>query len=384
MSFVRGNFWWSLLAAACLLGCTERHFKRHYAEYPFGAPAEHTISAQVGIEAFHDLRSEEDKEALGKIYDWREWERGGYLQEAPESLGQLLAARFAEDLRQSSLFQQIHFPQQPEDELTLRGKIHRLDTNMYSWPPLSSLQIFSLVGGFAPGGHVRTDMEVSLEVRSPLEEAPVLAFKERVSNEHSVNAWETLNYTEMEKNTATSLSQLASLLKTKLWENREQLTEKARAVRESRRPAPAPPVAIATPAGALRGVAIYPFTARGDVPVATAEALGGLFQKEIAGTPCARIVAEDIIEDLARQLGLEQACGTESCQIDLATQASADLLVRGELLKVGETYVLTALMIDLASKRTVFTGDVQAGDADLIPKTRELASRAGAALGCGN
>ena len=131
-----------------------------------------------------------------------------------------------------------------------------------------------------------------------------------------------------------------------------------------------PPVA----AGELRGTAIYPFAAKGAASAALAEGLSSVFSAEIAANPCTRIVAEDIIEDLARQQGLEQSCGTESCQIDLAEQAHADLLVRGELAQVDQTFILSVMVIDLRSRRTVFSDRILSERDALV----ENASRLGA------
>ncbi|MCB0220842.1 MAG: hypothetical protein KDH09_14165, partial [Chrysiogenetes bacterium] len=294
-------------------------------------------------------------------------------------------ARFVEDLRQSSFFASVHAPPEPADELILRCKLNRFDSHFVWWPSSPVLNL-TLLGGLIPGigGKLRADMDLSVEVLAPGQEEPLLSFDKHVTSEDSMDAWDTISLGSLEEHTKATLVTLTRQVKDELSTGRETLVARAEEVRERRKP----PVQVARPAipalpeGALRGVAVYPFAARGGAQDATAEALGGLFQKEIAGVPCTRIVAEDIIEDLARQQGLEQQCGNETCQIDLASQAQADLLVRGELLKVGETYVLTALMIDLASRQTVFSGDVQSGEGELIAKTRELAARASEVLGC--
>lgn len=133
----------------------------------------------------------------------------------------------------------------------------------------------------------------------------------------------------------------------------------------------------------LKGVAISPFAAKGGADAAMAEGLTALLQQELAGAPCVRIVAEDIVADLARQQGLEQACGTESCQIDLATQAQADFLVRGELARVGTAYALTGYLIDLKTQKTESNERViVTGDNALVGASIELASKLRPALGC--
>lgn len=143
---------------------------------------------------------------------------------------------------------------------------------------------------------------------------------------------------------------------------------------------------LASPLAAqdLRGVAVYPFTAKGGADAAMAEGLTALFQQELAGAPCVRIVAEDVVRDLARQQGLEQSCGTEACQIDLAAQASADFLVRGELAKVGGSFALTGYVIELESKRTAATERVIVSGSDaLLQGSLDLAAKLQPALGCG-
>lgn len=135
----------------------------------------------------------------------------------------------------------------------------------------------------------------------------------------------------------------------------------------------------ATPAQAQvardKGVAVYPFGAKGGASAAMAEGLTALFINQVANVDGVRVVAEDIIEDLARQLGLEQACGTESCQIDLAKQVKADYLVRGDLTKVGQSYFLTALVVHIESNETVFSQKIEASEVELVDQTTVLADK---------
>lgn len=124
-----------------------------------------------------------------------------------------------------------------------------------------------------------------------------------------------------------------------------------------------------------KGVAVYPFGAKGGASPAVAEGLTALFINEIANVDGVRVVAEDIIEDLARQLGLEQACGTASCQIDLAKQVQAEYLVRGDLTQVGQSYFLTALVIKIESNETVFSEKIEATEVELVEQTGVLADK---------
>lgn len=125
-------------------------------------------------------------------------------------------------------------------------------------------------------------------------------------------------------------------------------------------------------AGDLRGVAVYPFAAKGGADGALAEGLTAVFTNELASAQCVRIVAEDIVRDLAKQQGLEQSCGTETCQIDLARQAKADYLVRGDLAKVGDTYVLATIVVELASKRTLQSPRVTGRETELLLSVARL------------
>lgn len=143
--------------------------------------------------------------------------------------------------------------------------------------------------------------------------------------------------------------------------------------------APAPLAASGTP----RGIAVYPFSAKGNVDGALAEGLTSVFTSKLAASPCVRIVAEDIIRDLARQQGLEQSCGTESCQIDLASQAKADVLIRGDLVQVGETYVLTTIAVDLATKKTLLSDNVRSAEAALLDQTETLGAKVAGGFACG-
>lgn len=147
---------------------------------------------------------------------------------------------------------------------------------------------------------------------------------------------------------------------------------KAKLQEASRPPAEAAPVTVS----GMKGVAVYPFGAKGGASGSLAEGLTSLFANELAGTRCLRIVAEDIIEDLARQQALEQQCGTEECQVDLARQAKANLLVRGDLVRLGEDHILTAQVIDLESSQTVFRERASAsGKDELVEATLVLARR---------
>ena len=124
-----------------------------------------------------------------------------------------------------------------------------------------------------------------------------------------------------------------------------------------------------------KGVAVYPFGAKGGASPAVAEGLTALFINQIANVDGVRVVAEDIIEDLAKQLGLEQACGTASCQIDLAKQVQAEYLVRGDLTQVGQSYFLTALVIKIESNETVFSEKIEATEIELVEQTTVLADK---------
>ncbi|MEW6778040.1 MAG: SUMF1/EgtB/PvdO family nonheme iron enzyme [Bdellovibrionota bacterium] len=129
-----------------------------------------------------------------------------------------------------------------------------------------------------------------------------------------------------------------------------------------------------------QGVAVYPFAAKGGADGATAEALSSLFSLKLQEASGVRIVAEDVIKDLARQQALEQQCGTEACQIDLAKQVHAQKLVRGELLKVGGAYYVTALVLDLSSKKTLFTDKVTGAEGELPQLAENLGERVAAFL----
>lgn len=146
---------------------------------------------------------------------------------------------------------------------------------------------------------------------------------------------------------------------------------------------PAAPQPVAATGGTPRGVAVYPFGAKGGADGALAEGLTSVFAGKLAGSPCVRLVAEDIIRDLAKQQGLEQACGTEECQIDLASQARADVLVRGDLARIGETYVLTTIAVDLATRQTILSESARAAEAKLLDGAESLGSKVGGALSCG-
>ncbi len=127
--------------------------------------------------------------------------------------------------------------------------------------------------------------------------------------------------------------------------------------------------------GRLRGVAVYPFAAKGGVDPSLAEAVSGLFSNYIAASNGLRLVGEEVITALAKQVGLEQSCGSESCQVDLAAQAKADYLVRGDLLRIQEDYYLTTQVIDLVSKETVFADRIKTNKVQIVDQTDNLAQK---------
>ncbi|MCB0220899.1 MAG: hypothetical protein KDH09_14465 [Chrysiogenetes bacterium] len=135
--------------------------------------------------------------------------------------------------------------------------------------------------------------------------------------------------------------------------------------------------------GTPQGVAIYPFRASGGAEEAFAEAITSLFGTSLSGqSKCVRIVGEDVIEDLAKQMALEQQCGTESCQIDLASAAKAEFMIRGDLTKLNKKYYLTATLIDLATKETLGSNKVESSEAQIAEKADQLASAISGTIGC--
>lgn len=135
--------------------------------------------------------------------------------------------------------------------------------------------------------------------------------------------------------------------------------------------------------GTPQGVAIYPFRASGGAEESFAEAITSLFGTSLSGqSKCVRIVGEDVIEDLAKQMALEQQCGTESCQIDLASAAKADFMVRGDLTKLGRKYYLTATLIDLVTKETLGTNKVESNESQIAEKADQLAGAMSGTIGC--
>ncbi|MCB0219655.1 MAG: hypothetical protein KDH09_08180, partial [Chrysiogenetes bacterium] len=132
------------------------------------------------------------------------------------------------------------------------------------------------------------------------------------------------------------------------------------------------------------GVAAPSFSARGEIDGALAEGLSAVFETTLAENPCIRIVAEDMIQQLAAQMGLEQACGTEQCQIDIAKYAQASFLTRGIIASVGNEYLLSATLIDLSNQRTVATEKRLVSRDALIAETEIAASAISASLKCPN
>ncbi len=125
--------------------------------------------------------------------------------------------------------------------------------------------------------------------------------------------------------------------------------------------------------GKTVGVAVYPFAGKGGAEASLAEAVSGLFSNSISSGSGLRLVGSEIIADLAKQAGLEQACGAQSCQVDLAAQAKADFLVRGELLRIQGDYFLTTQVIDLHTKETVFADRIKTNRDKIVDETDDLA-----------
>ncbi len=125
----------------------------------------------------------------------------------------------------------------------------------------------------------------------------------------------------------------------------------------------------------LRGVAVYPFAGKGGADPSLAEAVSGLFANSISTGNGLRLVGSEIIADLAKQAGMEAACGSQTCQVDLAAQAKADFLVRGDLLRLQEDYFITTQVIDLHTKETIFADRIKTTKDQIVEQTEALAQQ---------
>ena len=149
------------------------------------------------------------------------------------------------------------------------------------------------------------------------------------------------------------------------------------------------PVRVVTPSAPEKqstknavGVAVPSFSARGNIDGAFAEGLSAVFETTLADNPCIRIVAEDVIQQLAAQMGLEQACGTEECQIDIAKHAQASFLARGIIANVGDETLVSASLINLTNRNTVTSEKILTGKDNLVPSIETLGRRISAKITC--
>lgn len=138
----------------------------------------------------------------------------------------------------------------------------------------------------------------------------------------------------------------------------------------------------AKPENSPRGVAIVRWSPKGGTHPSTAEALTSTITATISSGKCIRVVEADIMNDVASQKAREQSFGSEAHQIDLAKQAQADFLIRGDISWIGGDYVISLLAINLSNNETVYSGRMNAPEKELLLSADKLAKQASEVLSC--
>ncbi|MCB0218199.1 MAG: hypothetical protein KDH09_00770, partial [Chrysiogenetes bacterium] len=136
------------------------------------------------------------------------------------------------------------------------------------------------------------------------------------------------------------------------------------------------------PGDGTRKVLVHPFIAVTSADADIAAQLTDLFGQNAKKASCARLVPGEAISDAARRMGMSQGCVAEACQINVAREVQADVLVRGELTRAGAVYVFSIVVSDLSTGRVLLSDRVLSEKADLIRKAQSLAARVGDVIPC--
>ncbi len=122
-------------------------------------------------------------------------------------------------------------------------------------------------------------------------------------------------------------------------------------------------------------VGVYPFSGQGGADDASLDTVTKTFAAEIDRAQCMRVVKPETMLEAARILDIKDRCINETCQIDLARSARVDVLVRGVVSKIAESYIVSANVIDITTRRILYSDKMTATSASLAAESEKLARR---------
>ncbi|MCB0220907.1 MAG: hypothetical protein KDH09_14505 [Chrysiogenetes bacterium] len=98
---------------------------------------------------------------------------------------------------------------------------------------------------------------------------------------------------------------------------------------------------------------------------------------------CAARVPEEQLAAAVKEIGAEaENCASDICRIRIAETAGARFYVSGALAKVGEQYLLTLRLMDVAARRPVATLDEAASAATLVDAAKKTAGKLAGKIVC--
>jgi len=122
-------------------------------------------------------------------------------------------------------------------------------------------------------------------------------------------------------------------------------------------------------------VAVHPFSGQGGTDDQALGTVTGTFASEMDHAQCMRVVRPEALAEAAKILELKDRCINETCQMDLARSARVDVLVRGVVSKLSDSYIVNANVIDITTRRILYSDKATATAASLAEESEKLARR---------
>ena len=129
-------------------------------------------------------------------------------------------------------------------------------------------------------------------------------------------------------------------------------------------------------------LALFALQPQRDAEPALIQVIEPIVAEAFAGS-CAARVSEEKLAAAVKELGAEaENCASDICRIRIAAAAGARFYVSGALAKVGEQYLLSLRLMDVAAKRPVATLDEAATAATLVDAAKKTAGKLAGKIVC--
>lgn len=142
------------------------------------------------------------------------------------------------------------------------------------------------------------------------------------------------------------------------------------------------PIIRSRPDDGSRTILVNPIVAAGGADAALAAKLTAMFSTSAGKASCAKVVANELITDALKRMGMSGGCEAEACQMNVAREVKADVLVRGELTRAGAVHIFSVVVSDLATGRVLLSDKILAAESDLLKKAENLAGRVSDVIPC--